>query len=106
MSGLVRMATSEHSQIEIVEGDTIILSANPIPGNEKTVSNVINNLLRRGAEVVYESFEEVHVSGHACQEELKLLMLLLKPKYFVPVHGEYRQLKRHARLAENIRDTP
>lgn len=99
MSALARMAASEHRKINIVEGDTVILSASPIPGNEKFVSKVINQLFKKGANVIYESLEKVHVSGHACQEELKLMHALVKPKFFIPVHGEYRHLKKHAELA-------
>ncbi len=99
MSALARMAASEHRKINIVEGDTVIISATPIPGNEKFVSRVVNQLFKKGAEVIYESIAEVHVSGHACQEELKLMQMLVKPRYFIPVHGEYRHLKQHAELA-------
>ena len=99
MSALARMASSEHRKINIVEGDTVIISATPIPGNEKTVSRVVNQLFKKGAEVIYESLAEVHVSGHACQEELKLMQTLVKPRFFIPVHGEYRHLKQHAELA-------
>ena len=99
MSALARMAASEHRKITIVEGDTVIISATPIPGNEKFVSRVVNQLFQKGAEVIYESLAEVHVSGHACQEELKLMQSLVKPKFFIPVHGEYRHLKQHAELA-------
>ena len=102
MSALARMAASEHKKITIVEGDTVILSASPIPGNEKTVSRVVNQLFKKGATVVYESLEEVHVSGHACQEELKLMHMLVKPKFFMPVHGEFRHLKLHAELAMQL----
>lgn len=99
MSALARMAASEHRKINILEGDTVIISATPIPGNEKFVSRVVNQLFKKGAEVIYESLAEVHVSGHACQEELKLMQTLVKPKFFIPVHGEYRHLKQHAELA-------
>ena len=99
MSALARMAASEHRKINIIEGDTVIISASPIPGNEKLVSRVINQLFKKGAEVIYESLAEVHVSGHACQEELKLMQTIVKPKFFMPVHGEYRHLKQHAELA-------
>lgn len=100
MSALTRMAFSDHKSVEIGAGDLVILSANPIPGNEKAVSAVINELFKKGAEVIYESLAEVHVSGHACREELKLMLGLVKPKYFIPVHGEHRHLVRHARLGE------
>ena len=99
MSALSRMAASEHRKVNIVEGDTIIISATPIPGNEKLVSKVINQLFKKGAEVIYGSQENIHVSGHACQEELKLMQTLVKPKNFIPVHGEYRHLKQHGELA-------
>lgn len=99
MSALSRMASSEHRKVNIVEGDTIIISATPIPGNEKLVSKVINQLFKKGAEVIYGSRENIHVSGHACQEELKLMQTLAKPKNFIPVHGEYRHLKQHGELA-------
>ncbi len=102
MSALARMATSEHRKVNIVPGDTIIISATPIPGNEKLVSRVVDQLFKKGAEVVYASSEAVHVSGHACQEELKLMQTLVKPKYFIPVHGEYRHLKQHGELANSI----
>jgi len=100
MSALFRMAYSDHRKVEITNNDLIIVSASAIPGNEKTISRVINELFRRGAEVVYESHADIHVSGHACQEELKLMLALTKPKFFMPVHGEYRHLKAHANLAE------
>ena len=102
MSALARMATSEHRKVNIVPGDTIIISATPIPGNEKLVSRVVDQLFKKGAEVVYGASEAVHVSGHACQEELKLMQTLVKPKYFIPVHGEYRHLKQHGELANSI----
>ncbi|AKL95248.1 ribonuclease J 1 [Clostridium aceticum] len=102
MAGLSRMATSEHRKLDIRAGDTVIISATPIPGNEKLVSRVINQLFEKGADVIYESLADVHVSGHACQEELKLMHRLANPKYFIPVHGEFRHLKQHAKLAENL----
>ena len=102
MSALARMASSEHKKVNIIEGDTVILSATPIPGNEKLVSKVINQLFKKGAEVVYGKLADVHVSGHACQEELKLMQALVKPKFFIPVHGEYRHLKQHAELAVDV----
>ena len=102
MSALTRMATGEFNKVAIGENDTIIISANPIPGNEKPVYRVINNLYKKGAKVIYESLERVHVSGHACQEEHKILHTLLKPKFFIPIHGEYRHLKRHAQLVEEL----
>lgn len=102
MSALTRMAFSEHRKIELASGDWVIISATPIPGNEKTVSRVINKLMEIGTKVIYESLADVHVSGHACQEELKLIHTLLKPKFFIPVHGEHRHLKRHAELAQEL----
>jgi ribonuclease J len=102
MSALTRMAFSEHKKIEIVRGDTVILSASPIPGNEKPIYKVVNELFRRGADVVYESLADVHVSGHAYQEELKLMHRLVRPRFFLPVHGEYRHLSRHAKLANDM----
>ncbi|HIY97416.1 MAG TPA: ribonuclease J [Candidatus Borkfalkia excrementigallinarum] len=102
MSALTRMASGEFNKVTIGSNDTIIISASPIPGNEKMIYRVINNLYRKGANVVYESLEKIHVSGHACQEELKILHSLLDPEYFIPVHGEYRHLKRHAQLAVEL----
>ena len=102
MSALTRMAMGEFNKVTIGENDTIIISANPIPGNEKMIYRVINNLYQKGAHVVYESLEKIHVSGHACQEEHKILHSLLNPKFFIPVHGEYRHLKRHAQLAQAV----
>ena len=99
MSALYRMAFSTHKQVEIQTGDRIIISASAIPGNEKAVSRIINELYRKGAEVVYEKSEGLHVSGHACQEELKIMHALCKPKYFIPVHGEQRHLQIHGKLA-------
>ena len=93
MAALARMAFSNHRKINIEPEDIFIISATPIPGNEKIVSRVINQLFKKGAEVIYEDLEEIHVSGHAYQEELKLIHTLVKPKYFMPVHGEYRHLK-------------
>lgn len=100
MSALFRMAYSDHRKVELTPNDLIIVSASPIPGNEKTISRVINELFKHGTEVIYESLAEVHVSGHACQEELKLMLALTKPKFFMPVHGEYRHLHRHAQLGK------
>ncbi len=99
MSALTRMAFSDHKQVEIGKGDLVIISASPIPGNEKTVSKVINELFKKGAEVIYKALAEVHVSGHACQEELKIILGLVRPKYFIPAHGEYRHLATSASLA-------
>ncbi len=100
MSALSRMAYSDHRKVMVGEGDFIIISANPIPGNEKTVGNVVDELLKRGCKVIYESMYDVHVSGHACQEELKIIHRLVRPKYFIPVHGEQKHLRKHAELAE------
>ena len=100
MSALSRMAYSDHRKVMVGEGDFIIISANPIPGNEKTVGNVVDELLKRGCKVIYESMYDVHVSGHACQEELKIIHRLVKPKFFIPVHGEQKHLRKHAELAE------
>jgi len=102
MSALARMATGFHKQVNIKRGDSVILSSKSIPGNEKAISNIINNLYRRGARVVYDKIAPVHVSGHACQEELKLMISLTRPEYFIPIHGEYRHLVTHARLAEKL----
>lgn len=102
MSALARMSSSDHRKVMITPNDYVIISAQPIPGNEKTVSKVINDLMGLGAEVVYEKMYDVHVSGHACQEELKLLMGILKPKYFIPVHGELKHLTKHGMLADSI----
>ena len=106
MSALYRMAFSEHRRVEIGTGDYVIISATPIPGNEKTVGKVVDELLKRGAEVVYEKMYEVHVSGHACQEELRLIMSLAKPKFFIPVHGEQKHLRSHAAVAESMGIAP
>ena len=100
MSALTRMAAGEHKKVKITQNDLVIISATPIPGNEKYVSKVIDNLMQIGAEVVYSALEDVHVSGHACQEEQKLILSLARPKYFIPVHGEYHQLVAHSDTAE------
>ncbi len=102
MSALSRMASKNHRKVEIGYNDCVIISARPIPGNEKTVYKVINDLLKLGAQVVYEKMYDVHVSGHACQEELKIMLSLVNPKYFIPVHGEQKHLRYHAKLAESI----
>jgi ribonuclease J len=99
---LGRMALGKHPMLNVEEGDTIVLSAHPIPGNEEYIHRIINRLFQRGANVLYDPIAKVHVSGHACQEEQKLLMSLVKPKYFIPIHGELRMLKAHARLAHSI----
>ena len=102
MSALTRMASGEFNKVTIGEKDTVVISASVIPGNEKMIYGVINNLYRLGAEVIYESLEPIHVSGHACRGELRTLHSLVKPKYFIPVHGEYRHLKKHAKLAHDL----
>lgn len=102
MSALTRMAFSDHRKVEVTKDDLIIISATPIPGNEKSVASVVNELFKIGAEVIYKSLAEVHVSGHACMEELKLILALTKPKYFIPVHGEHRHLMQHAKLAGTV----
>ena len=102
MSALTRMAAGDHRKVKITPNDLVIISANPIPGNEKSVSKVIDDLMQIGAEVVYSALADVHVSGHACQEEQKLIITLAKPKFFIPVHGEYRQLIAHAETAKKL----
>jgi ribonuclease J len=102
MSALTRMSANEHRNVTITPMDFIIISANPIPGNEKYVTKVVNDLMRLGAEVIYESMYEVHVSGHACQEEQKLLLSITKPKFFIPVHGEYKHLMKHRDTALSV----
>ena len=102
LSALHRIGAGEHKNVTIIPGDMIIISATPIPGNEKLVSKVINQLMKRGANVVYEKMYDVHVSGHACKEELRLMMSIVKPKYFIPVHGEQKHLKKHAEIASSM----
>ena len=102
MSALSRIASGEHRSVKLKKGDMVILSSTPVPGNEKTVSNVVNKLFEKGAEVIYSDIADIHVSGHACQEELKLIHSLIKPRFFMPVHGEYRHLIAHSRLAESL----
>src|SRR5437879_7051511 len=102
LSVLHRVALDDHKTIKIEPGDTVILSSKFIPGNEKTISNLINHLYRRGAEVHYEKVSEIHVSGHASREELKTMLQLTRPRYLVPIHGEYRHLVRHRRLAQDV----
>ncbi|MFQ9093891.1 MAG: ribonuclease J [Ruminococcus sp.] len=102
LSALTRMAMNSHRKVTITPNDFIIISAKPIPGNEKFVTRVVNELMKSGAEVIYESMYEVHVSGHACQEELKLIQALTKPKFFIPVHGEYKHLIKHAEIAKSM----
>lgn len=102
MSALARMASNDHKSINIKRGDMVILSSTPVPGNELTVSNVVNQLIQKGAEVIYSDIADIHVSGHACREELKLMHSLIRPKYFMPVHGEYRHLSTHAELAHTL----
>ncbi len=106
MSALHRMAFSGHKQVEVGPGDRILIAASPIPGNEKSVYRLINELMKKGADVVYERLAEIHVSGHACQEELRTILALVKPKYFMPVHGEYRHLKNHAELGRQTSVEP
>ena len=106
MSALTRMAFSDHRKVEITSNDLVIISATPIPGNEKAISNVINELFKIGAEVVYKALSEVHVSGHACQEDLKMLHVLTKPRYFIPMHGEFKHLKAHYELAKEVGENP
>lgn len=102
MASLSRIAYGSHKKISVEKGDLVIISASPIPGNEKPISKLIDELFKKGAEVIYNALEEVHVSGHACQEELKLMHTLIKPKFFMPVHGEYRHLRQHGLLAESL----
>ncbi|MDO5713709.1 MAG: ribonuclease J [Tissierellia bacterium] len=106
MSALTRISQGEHKKIKLRKDDVVILSATPIPGNENAVSKVINNIMEQGVKVIYESLSEIHVSGHACQEELKLMYSLLKPKYFIPVHGETRHLQKHASIAADMGHDP
>lgn len=106
MAALSRMAAGDHKAIQIKKGDMVILSSSPIPGNEKTVSNIVNKLFEKGAQVIYSDIADIHVSGHACEEELKLMHVLIKPKFFMPVHGEYRHLMAHAAIAENLGKDP
>ncbi|MEZ0537658.1 ribonuclease J [Caldicellulosiruptoraceae bacterium PP1] len=106
MSALSRMASSEHKKVEILPGDVVIISAAPIPGNEKFINRVINDLFKKGAQVIYEDIGEVHVSGHACKEEIKLIHNLTRPKYFIPVHGEFKHLIHHAKIAMEMGENP
>ena len=102
MAALSRMASGDHRMVSVTAEDFIIISANPIPGNEKHVNRVVNELMKFGAEVIYETMYEVHVSGHACQDELRLMLTLTKPKFFMPVHGEFKHLKKHAGIAKTV----
>ena len=102
MAALTRIASATHRSIQIEKGDTVIISATPIPGNQKAVSNVINDLTEKGANVIYNAIEDIHVSGHACEQELRLIQALLKPRFFMPIHGEYKHLISHAKIAENM----
>ena len=102
MSALTRMAMSDHRKVEILPGDTVMISATPIPGNEKLVARTVDYLFKQGADVIYESSSGIHVSGHGSQEELKLMLNLVRPTYFIPVHGEYRMLKLHAKIAQDL----
>ena len=106
MSALYRMAFSSHKQIDIQHGDRVIISASAIPGNEKAISRIINELYRKGAEVIYDKLEGLHASGHACREELKIIHALVRPKYFIPIHGEQRHLQKHAQLAQAMGMSP
>ena len=106
MSALYRMAYGSHKQVEVNSGDRILIAASAIPGNEKSINNMVNELYKQGAEVIYDRSAAIHVSGHACQEDLKLMLGLCKPKYFIPVHGEYRMLVQHARLAQEMGVNP
>ena len=101
-AALTRMAAGEFKQIKIGQNDLIVFSSSPIPGNEKSVYNVINSLFQKGADVIYDELSEVHASGHACQEEIKTIHSLVKPKFFMPIHGEYRHLKMHKQLAMSL----
>ncbi len=102
LSALSRMAMNDHKQVKVGAGDTVIISARVIPGNEKSIARIINHFFRRGANVIYKEVSEVHVSGHACREELKLMINLVRPRYFIPIHGEYHQLKHHCQLAQRL----
>ena len=102
MSALYRMAYNSHKQVEVVPGDRILIAASAIPGNEKSINNMVNELYKKGAEVIYDRNAALHVSGHACQEEQKLMLALCRPKYFIPVHGEHRMLRMHAHLGEQM----
>jgi ribonuclease J len=102
LSAISRMAMGEHKQIRVQEGDTVIISAKVIPGNEKSIARTINHLFKRGAEVIYDEISPIHVSGHPAQDELKLILNLVHPRFFVPIHGEYRHLHFHAQLAEEM----
>src|SRR5207253_3280917 len=102
MSALSRIAIDDHRYVKIGPNDTVVLSARAIPGNEKAIGRVINHVARRGADVIHEGIKHVHVSGHGSEEELKLMLSLVRPRYFVPIHGEYRQLSQHARIAERV----
>lgn len=106
MSALTRMANASHRKVEILPGDTVIIAATPIPGNEKLIGRTVDQLFRIGADVVYSTTSHVHVSGHGSQEDLKLMLNLMKPKYFIPIHGEYRMLRAHAQLAESVGVSP
>jgi ribonuclease J len=106
MSALYRIAFSDHRQVEIKPGDRVIISASAIPGNERSVSRVVDELFRRGADVYYDKYSDIHVSGHAYQEELKMMMALTKPKFFIPLHGEYRMLNAHAKIALQMGSDP
>src|SRR5207244_10133582 len=101
-AALSRISIDDHRYVKVGPDDTVVLSARSIPGNEKAIGRVINHLARRGADVIHEGIKHVHVSGHGSEEELKLMLSLVKPRYFIPVHGEYRQLSQHARVAKRV----
>src|SRR5262249_4135510 len=102
MSALSRIAVDDHRHVKVTEDDTVVISARSIPGNEKSIGRVMNHLARRGTNVIHEGTKHVHVSGHGSEEELKLVLSLVKPRYFIPVHGEYRQLSHHAGVAKRV----
>src|SRR5436305_12977457 len=102
MAAMSRIAIDDHRYVKLEEDDTVVISARAIPGNEKAIGRVINHLARRGADVITEGIKHVHVSGHGSEEELKLMLSLVKPRFFIPVHGEYRQLSQHARVARRV----
>lgn len=102
MSALYRMAFAEHDKVSLSDSDLVVISASTIPGNEKLVNKIVNELLKKGVTLLNDAVADVHVSGHACQEELKLMLSLVKPKYFIPIHGEYRHLKAHSDLAQEM----
>src|SRR5947207_13863950 len=102
MSAMSRIAINDHRYVKVSAAGTVVVSSRAIPGNERAISQVYNHLARRGADVIYEGIKHVHVSGHGSEEELKLVLTLVRPRYFIPIHGEYRQLSQHARVAERV----